>query len=103
MQTKEFYYQHDFLQEGFLFPASTADKYKNAQSRIYKFHCFLLKKAFRAKKVVIDYSEKIAYLQYEHSSPIEDDRLHTANSRIVEVHYHNLKALFISLLKRNPM
>lgn len=103
MQTKEFYCQREFLLESFLFPAPTDNKHKNANSRTYKLHCFLLKKVFGAKKVAIDYGKKIAFLQYNHTSPIEDDRVHTAHSRIVEVHYHNLKTLFIALLKGNSI
>ncbi len=103
MKTKEYFYQHNFLEEILSAPSYSECNKKELNSYWNTIYCFLLKRFYRAKATAIDYANKVAYLQFDHNHEIEDDRLFSANSRIVELHYPNLKTLLFSTFRRNRL
>ncbi|MDR6300236.1 hypothetical protein [Mesonia maritima] len=94
MKVREYYYEEAIIEEikkSFAFP-------KNKTSdRLYSY---FLKRNFQAQEVAIDYERKIAYLQYHHSTQHTDDRLTTASSKIVELHFSSMKQLLLTCIKR---
>ncbi|HET8838186.1 MAG TPA: hypothetical protein VFM82_04245 [Flavobacteriaceae bacterium] len=100
MKAKEYFYQHNFLNEILTSPAYSECNKKELNSFWNKIYCFLLKKYYRAKATGIDYANKIAYIQFDHEPYLEDDRLHSAHSRIVELHYPDLKTLLLPFLRK---
>lgn len=94
MKIKEFYYEEEMIAEikkSFAYPKN------NTTDRLYSY---FLKRTFQAQEVAIDYERKIAYLQYQHENKITDERLTTASSKIVELHFNNIKQLLLTCIKR---
>lgn len=99
MKVKEYYYENEMISEIRKSLPSEVSSVKRTSDRLY---CYLLKKYFKADHVVIDYQCKIAFLQFNHSTPqITDEKILVANTRIVEVHYNSLKNLLISCIRKN--
>ncbi len=99
MKVKEFYYESEMISEIRNSLPLESSSIKRTSDRLY---CFLIKNHFKAENVVIDYQRKIAFLQFSHSNPqVTDDKILVANTRIVEVHYTNLKTLLLACIKKN--
>lgn len=103
MKAKEYFYDHNFLDEVTTSISYTECNRKELDSIGNKFYCFLLKKFYKAKNTAIDYCNKVAYLQFDHAPMIEDERLSSAKSRIIEIHYPDLKTLVFSVFKRKQL
>lgn len=99
MKVKEFYYESEMISEIRNSLPLESSSIKRTSDKLY---CFLIKNHFKAENVVIDYQRKIAFLQFSHTNPyVTDNKILVANTRIVEVHYTNLKTLLLSCIKKN--
>ncbi|HET8809888.1 MAG TPA: hypothetical protein VFM65_06440 [Flavobacteriaceae bacterium] len=101
MKAKEYFYDYNFLTEILASKNYNECNKKELNSWWHTMYCFFLKKYYKAKNTAIDYCNKVAYLQFDNSSVIEDDRLSIPNSRIVELHYPDLKTLLFSVFRKN--
>ncbi|MBW2962385.1 hypothetical protein [Mesonia aestuariivivens] len=101
MKVKEFYYEEKRIES---LKNSLFDEVSAVKKTSDKLYCFILKKYFKAENVLIAYHQKIAYLQFSHSNhQITDERILIANTRIVEVHYSNLRKLLLSCLRKSDI
>ena len=99
MKVKEFYYDGERIST---IRNSIAREVSSVKKTSDKLYCYILKKHYKAENVVIDYSRKIAFLQYSFSNNyVTDERILVANTRIAEVHYKNLKSLLLACLPKN--
>lgn len=103
MKAKEYFYEYNFLDEIITSHPYNECNRKKLDSIWNKVYCFFLKRYYKAKNTAIDYCNKVAYLQFDHSSSIEDERLFSAHSRIVELHYPDLKTLLLSIFKHKRL
>jgi len=99
MKVKEFYYESERINT---IKNSLSNEVSSIKKTSDKLSCYILKKHFKAENVVIDYTRKIAFLQYSYTNhQITDEKILVANTRIAEVHYTNLKDLLLTCIRKS--